>query len=114
MSRRAAASPRPAKNCPRWVAIAIDGEARGRDVHLPNRALKPTQSANADEVRCARDAVGSGAHLDWLHPEVQRNSRIACAESGLDIADAEFHGLVGNAVEDLLGLAPRRHEFCAT
>ena len=73
------------KRFPNWVAIsssrsAIDGEARGRDVHLPNRALKPTQSANTDEVRCTRNAVRSRARLEWLHPEVQRNSRVARAE----------------------------------
>jgi len=73
------------KRFPNWVAIsssrsAIDGEARGRDVHLPNRALKPTQSANTDEVRCTRNAVRSRARLEWLHHEVQRNSRVARAE----------------------------------
>jgi hypothetical protein len=45
---------------------------------------------------------------------VQRSSRVARAEQGLDTTHAELYGLVGNAVEDLLGLAPRRLEFCAT
>src|SRR5262245_4756560 len=90
-------------------------KACGRDAgHSSNLALGPTRSENADEVRCARDAVRSRSRLEWLHPEVQRGSRVARAEYGLDTTHAELHGLVGNAVEDLLGLAPCRHEFCTT
>src|SRR5262249_54544120 len=89
--------------------------ARERDaVHSSNLATRPTRSAKADEVRCACDAGRSRTRLEWLHPEVQRNSRVAPAEYGLDTTHVELHGVVGNAVEDLLGLAPRGHEFCTT
>jgi len=96
---------------PAWQGWAATSRYIVRCRPRDNRAFRPARLENADEVRCAGNAVRSWARLGWLHPELQRNSRVVCAERGLDTTQAKLHGLVRNVVEDLLGLAPGRVHF---